>query len=80
MDGKDWLTDAFHRLSRASDQGFIHTSIGHKRWWRQYWNKSAIHISDKEYEKIVAYIKLLVWFLLKERIPSNALTGLMDVR
>lgn len=50
-DGKDWLETGIKNLAEQINEGYGQLRISHKKWWETYWNKSAVELPDKLFEK-----------------------------
>lgn len=50
-DGESWLENAKKQIKEELLRGYEKNLETHQMWWAEYWNKSAISIPDKLFEK-----------------------------
>lgn len=50
-DGENWIEDAKLQLGNELTAGYEKNLENHKRWWKEFWGKSAISLPDKFFEK-----------------------------
>ncbi len=50
-DGIDWISKAGGLLTEALDQGYERVLESHTVWWGRFWEKSALSLPDKLFEK-----------------------------
>ncbi len=50
-DGEHWLEDGIARIKEEIEKGYEFWLESHKKWWKQYWEKSSISLPDKKMEK-----------------------------
>lgn len=50
-DGEDWFETEKAKLLVHLDLGYDMCFLTHKQWWEDFWNKSAVCLPDKMFEK-----------------------------
>ena len=66
-DGVNWLADAQNKVEWAISQGYDALAVTHRAWWDAFWNKSAIKLPDKFFEKN--------WYLTQYLLGSGSRKG-----
>lgn len=74
-DGDDWLYKAKRKINGALEAGFEGCIPEHKRWWSGFWQKSAITLPDKEFEKQWYITNYLLGSCSRKGYPPMPLQG-----
>lgn len=76
LDGEDWLGKAKERLVEALEIDFDEALTEHEMWWRRFWEKSAVRICDKAYERLWYTSNYLFGSCSRKGFPPMPLQGL----
>lgn len=50
-DGEHWLEDGMRQIREELERGYEFWFESHKKWWKEYWEKSSVSLPDKKMEK-----------------------------
>lgn len=50
-DGEDWIEAGIKKLTEQIKEGYEKQRISHIEWWARFWDKSAVSLPDKFFEK-----------------------------
>lgn len=75
VDGQSWLEEAKKKVRAALDKGFDKAFKEHEAWWRNYWEKSAVRICEKEFERVWYINNYLFGSCSRKGFPAMPLQG-----
>lgn len=66
-EGNDPLAIAERRVGKALQSGFDNMTVSHRRWWKNYWQKSSVCLPNKQIER--------QWFLEQYKFGAASRRG-----
>ncbi|MDQ6421436.1 glycoside hydrolase N-terminal domain-containing protein [Paenibacillus sp. LHD-117] len=75
LDGADWFEQARRKVREAIHSGYTKSYSSHARWWDSYWQKSAMTLSEFEFEKQWYWTNYLFGSCSRKGAPPMPLQG-----